>query len=45
MIKLVQSLGIGCYLSKCDIKSAFRLLPVAVSDFKLLGFMFEGQYY
>lgn len=44
-IKLVQSLGTGCFLSKCDIKSAFRLLPVAKCDFKLLGFKFEDQYY
>ena len=44
-IQMVQSLGTGCYLFKCDIKSAFRLLPVAVSDLKLLGFKFDDQYY
>ena len=44
-IKMVQTLGKGCYLSKCDIKNAFRLLPVTVGDFKLLGFKFDDQYY
>ncbi|XP_054843036.1 uncharacterized protein LOC129334764 isoform X1 [Eublepharis macularius] len=32
-------------MAKCDIKSAFRLLPVHPGDFELLGFAFEGKYY
>lgn len=44
-IYMVQDLGRGCLLGKSDIKSAFRLLPVNPTDFDLLGFKFEGQYY
>lgn len=32
-------------MAKCDIQSAFRLLPVHPSDFELLGFKFEGSWY
>jgi hypothetical protein len=32
-------------LVKADIKSAFRLLKVAPSNFDQLGFRFEGKYY
>ena len=42
---MVRSCGIGALLGKCDIKSAFRLLPVHPEDFNLLGFAFEGSYY
>lgn len=41
----ITSLGPGIYLAKSDIKSAFRLIPVAISDFELLGFKFNGKYY
>ena len=44
-VKLVSSLGKGAFLGKMDIKSAFRLLPVNPSDYKLLGFSLEGKYY
>ena len=37
--------GKGAWLAKSDIKSAFRLLPVHPSDYELLGFSFEGQFY
>lgn len=32
-------------LSQCDVKSAFRLIPIAPSDFDLLGMKFGGYYY
>lgn len=35
----------GCYLAKADIKSAFRLVPIRPSDYHLLGFSFEGNFY
>lgn len=35
---MVFSLGEGCRLSKSDVKSAFRLLPISPKDFDLLGF-------
>nr|XP_008117750.1 PREDICTED: uncharacterized protein LOC103280454 [Anolis carolinensis] len=41
----VRRQGPGAELAKCDIKSAFRLLPVHPQDFELLGFCFEGAYY
>jgi len=44
-IKMIQKFGRGCHLFKIDLKSAFRLIPVAPKDFHLLGFSFEGKYY
>lgn len=32
-------------MANCNIKSAFRLLPVHPCDFELLGFSFEGSFY
>lgn len=32
-------------MAKSDIKSAFRLLPIAPGDFDLLGFQLEGYFY
>lgn len=42
---IIASLGQNALLAKSDIKSAFRLLPVAISDFDLLGFQFQGSFY
>ena len=36
--KMIFTLGSGCRLSKSDVKSAFRLLPISPKDFDLLGF-------
>ncbi|XP_077790847.1 uncharacterized protein LOC144328967 [Podarcis muralis] len=44
-IKLIRSFGHSALLAKCDIESAFRLLPIHPEDFWLLGFQFEGNYY
>lgn len=44
-VHMVQDLGRHCLLFKLDVRSAFRLLPVAVSDFDQLGFKFDGKYY
>lgn len=41
-INLIKQLGRGCYHSKTDIESAFRLLPVHPSDYPLLGFTWGG---
>lgn len=32
-------------LSQCDVKSAFRILPISPADFDLLGIKFQEQYY
>ena len=42
---MVRVQGQGCYLSKVDIKHAFRLLPVKPSDWPLLGYFWDGSYY
>ncbi|XP_062828282.1 uncharacterized protein LOC134296685 isoform X1 [Anolis carolinensis] len=44
-VRKVRSRGPAAELAKCDIKSAFRLLPVHPLDFELLGFQFNGLYY
>ena len=44
-VHLAASNGKGALLAKCDIKSAFRLLPVHPDDFELLGFQFDGKFF
>ncbi|XP_060127970.1 uncharacterized protein LOC132591759 [Zootoca vivipara] len=44
-VEIVRKFGPGALLAKCDIESAFRLLPIHPSDFWLLGFQFEGAFY
>ncbi|XP_067318612.1 uncharacterized protein [Anolis sagrei] len=44
-VSLVQAKGPGALMAKCDIQSAFRLLPVHPDDFNLLGFKFNGLWY
>lgn len=44
-ISHIKRLGRGCYMSKTDIRSAFRICPVHASDHELLGFAWEGKVY
>ena len=44
-IRLIKSLGKGCFLAKTDIKSAFRIIPVSPNDFPLLGMEWQGKFY
>lgn len=44
-VALVLALGPGCLLSKTDIESAYRILPVHRDDHELLGFKWGDQYY
>ena len=44
-ISLVQAKGKSCLLAKCDVKIAFRLLPIHPNDFELVGFKLDGKYY
>ena len=44
-IRLVKLLGKGCFLAKTDIKSAFRIIPIAPRDFPLLGIEWQGKFY
>ena len=45
VIKLVIKQGHFCWLSKVDVKSAFRVAPICFKDIKCLGIYFEEQYY
>ena len=44
-VKMVQKLGHGALLAKADIRSAFRLIPLAEKDFPLVGFSHGGSYF
>ena len=44
-VGMVMEAGHGAWMAKSDIKSAFRLLPVSPTDYELLGFWFNGEYY
>ena len=43
--RLIAAAGTGAYMCKIDLKSAFRLLPIAQSDWELLGIRWQGKYY
>ena len=44
-VALVISTGVGAYMAKMDVKSAFRLIPVRKEDWNLLGYCHDNQYY
>ena len=44
-ISVLNKLGPGCVLSKVDIQSAFKIIPVHPEDHNLLGFKWEGKCY
>lgn len=44
-ITLIKKLGPGCMLTKLDIKSAFKIIPVHPEDHHLIGFSWENQFY
>ncbi len=44
-IRILNTLGPGCVLSKVYIKSAFKIIPVHPDDHNLLGFMWKGRLY
>ncbi len=44
-VKMIHDLGRNALLAKCDIKSTFRLLRLAPSEFDLTGFKFDNKYY
>lgn len=45
VIELVQNFGFNCLMSKADIEDAFRLIPIHASEYPLLGFKWNGQFY
>lgn len=44
-VEMIQALGNSAELGKCDIKRAFRNLPICPGDFDLLGFKFDDLIY
>lgn len=44
-IDILRALGKGAFMGKMDIRSAFRLLPIAPSQRELFGIFWEGKYY
>ena len=44
-VEMVKRLGVGAYMSKIDIKHAFRLCPVRKLDWPLLCYVWKGRYY
>ena len=44
-VEMVRQRGRGCYMSKLDIKHAFRLMPVHPSQWHLLCYFFQGCWY
>ena len=45
VIDEIYKVGPGASLSKCDVKSAFRILPLHPSVYHLLGFSWNGKFY
>ncbi|KAL9977320.1 hypothetical protein ACROYT_G014710 [Oculina patagonica] len=44
-ITILQDLGQNCFMSKLDIKAAFRNIPVHPTDWELLGMKWQGLYF
>ena len=44
-VRMVKKQGVGAYMTKVDIRHAFRLCPVRVSDWPLLCYVWKGKYY
>ena len=44
-VTMIKHLGQGCFLAKTDIKSAFRIIPIMLTDYDLLGIFWQGKYY
>lgn len=44
-VRLIKAIGKGCFLAKTDIKSAFRIIPVAPRDFPQLGMEWQGKFF
>ena len=44
-VALVILLGKGCLMSKTDVESAYRILPLNRLDHELIGFKWQSKYY
>jgi len=41
----IKRIGVGCFMAKTDVKSAFRIVPIHPSDYALLGMKWDNSYY
>ena len=44
-VEIIRSLGQGTFLTKFDLKDAYRIIPVHPSGYHRLGIMWEGATY
>ena len=44
-VEQLVSLGKGAFIAKADLQDAFCIIPVSSLDYRLLGFIFQGQNY
>ena len=44
-IAIICKAGHGCFLAKCDIASAFRIIPLCPEQYYLFGFEWRNEYY
>ncbi len=45
IVSLLHQAGKGSLMAKCDLKHAFRLVPVSPQCYHVLGFRFDNEYY
>ena len=45
LAEVVLALGRGCFLGKCDVRSAYRNIPVHPDDWRFLGLRWKGNVY
>ena len=45
VVSLLNQVGRGALIAKCDIESAFRVIPISPSEYHLLGFTWQNKYY
>lgn len=44
-VEIVKKAGRGCFMGKLDVRHAFRNLPLAPSQYQLVGIKWENNYY
>ena len=44
-IRFVKSFGENCFLANTDIKNAFRVIPVQLDDYPMLGNFWKDSFY
>lgn len=42
-VKLIKEKGVGCLLFKCDLRRAYRQIPIDPGDVHLIGFHWKGH--